>query len=104
MVDFDNGTVDETAASGTDSYPSVTNSRAEFIVAPQTLTAGTEMIDIQIAGKTFTCKVPAMLTALESGKKLQLTLSLTRYGVELQTGSISAWGNQGDIDDEIEFN
>lgn len=104
MVDFNNGTVDKTAASGTDPYPSVTGGSAEFIIAPQTLTTGTEIIEIRIAGKTFTYKVPATLASLESGKKLQLTLLLTRYGVELQTGSISAWGNQGDISDEIEFN
>lgn len=104
MVDFMNGTVDETAASGTDPYPSLTGGYAEFIVAPQTLTTGTEIIEILIAGKTFTYKVPAILAALESGKKLELTLFLTRYRIELQTGSISAWGNQGSITDEIEFN
>lgn len=98
LVIFENGAINGTAASGTDAYPSVTSSRGEFIVAPQTLATGAEMIDIQIAEKAFTYKVPAVLTALESGKKNQLTLSLTRYG------SISAWGNQGDISDEIEFN
>lgn len=103
MVNFQNGTVDATTASGTDLYQPATGSWAEFIVAPQTLTAGTEIIEILIAGKTFTYKVPGILTSLEGGKVLKLTLILTRYGVDLQTGSISAWGEQGDIFDEIEF-
>ena len=108
MVDFDNGIVDETAASGTDPYPGpfVTADRKyEFIVAPQTLTAGTEIIEIAMAGgKIYSYKVPTNLSVLESGKELRLKLILNRYGVELQTGSISAWGDQGEIVDEIEFN
>ena len=103
MIDFINGVVDETAATGTDPYPSATGSFVEFIVAPQTLTAGTEIIEILIEGKTFSYKIPATLTVLESGKQLKLMLMLTRYGVELQTGSIAPWGNQDAITDEIIF-
>ncbi|MBK5720791.1 fimbrillin family protein [Dysgonomonas sp. Marseille-P4677] len=103
-VNFSDCTVDETAAEGTDPYPSVTGSNAMFIVAPQTLTTGDEMIEIQIDGETFTYKVPATLTALESGKHLEITLMLTRYGIEFQTGTISAWGDQGTITEVIRIN
>ena len=80
MVDFNNGTVDKTAASGTDAYPSETGSRAEFVVAPQTLTAGTEIIEIVIDAKIYFYEVPAILTALESGQTLTLSLNLKQGG------------------------
>jgi hypothetical protein len=44
-------------------------------------------------------KVPAVLTALESGKKN--SINIISYPLWLYQ---SAWGNQGDISDEIEFN
>ncbi|MDR1091756.1 MAG: fimbrillin family protein [Prevotella sp.] len=79
MVDFENGTVDETAASGTDPYPQKQGAAANFIVAPQNgLTAGTDLVKIEVAGKTYMYKVPDNLTVLESGKQLSLTLKLKK--------------------------
>lgn len=103
-VDFMNGTVDETAASGTDSYAQATGKDVSFIVAPQSLVVNTEIIHIVIAGKTFVWKVPAILTTLESGKILTLNLSINRDVIVLQSGSISPWSTQASIHDVIEFN
>lgn len=84
-VNFMDGTVDEAAASGTDPYLPATGTWTGFIVAPQTLTTGTEIIEILIAGKIFTYKVPATLTALESGQVLTLNLNLKYTGIRSLT-------------------
>lgn len=94
MVDFENGTVDETAASGTDAYPLKRGSSVSFIVAPQNLpVADTDMIEILVDGKTFTYKIPSGLTVLESGKKLSLTLTLKEDGSV--TGTVGENFNSG---------
>lgn len=81
MVDFENGNVDETAASGTDAYAPATGPKAEFIVAPQNgLTTGADFVKIEVAGKTYMYKVPDNLTVLKSGKRLSLTLNLKAGG------------------------
>lgn len=81
MVDFENGTVDETAAEGTDAYPQKQGASTSFIVAPQDgLTTGTDFVKIEVEGKAYIYKVPANLTVLESGKQLSLTLTLKANG------------------------
>lgn len=99
LVDFFNATVDENNASGTDAYPSSPGASKAFIVAPQTLTANTEIISILVAGKTFIWKVPSTLTKLGSGKILTLNLSVNRDNVVLNTGNITGWDSQGSITD-----
>lgn len=102
-VNFRDGTVDDAAASGTDLYLPETGAWTEFIVAPQTLTAGANMIEILIGGKTFMYKVPASITKLESGKILKLNLDIRRDAVVLAYGAIAAWGFQDEIDEEVDF-
>ena len=92
------GVVDASTASGTDAYP-VKEGAAIFITAPQQLTAGTDWIKIELAGKTYTFKVPVGLTELQSGKRVTLALTLTKKpdgttAVTLTNQGISAWNNQ----------
>lgn len=92
------GVVDASAASGTDAYP-VKDAMEIFIVAPQKLTAGTDWIKIDLAGKTYLFKVPAGLTELQSGKRLTLSLTLIKKldgkeAVTLTNQGISSWIDQ----------
>lgn len=85
MVDFFNGTVNESAASGADSYTPKVGASVSFIVAPQNLTANTEIISIDIEGQTFIYKVPAGLTTLQSSHILTLNLDLKYIGTRSLT-------------------
>lgn len=102
-VDFFNGTLDKNSASGTDTYASQQGASTKFIVAPQTLIQGTEILDITISGKIFKWTVPTTLTELESGKILTLNLSVNRNNVVLNAGNITGWDNQGSITESIAF-
>ncbi|WP_291128599.1 fimbrillin family protein [Dysgonomonas sp. UBA7698] len=102
LVDFWNATVDASLANGTESYASKLGAATSFIVAPQTLTTGSVMLEIEIEGKTFVYKVPASLTTLESGKVLTLNLSSNRDAIVLQSSGIQPWGNQDTINADVE--
>lgn len=87
------GTVDVAAASGTtNSYPMRTGGGI-WLVAPQKLEKNTDWIQIKLAGKTYTYKVPAELTQLESGKRVTVTLILKGVSEVVSFGSatISEW-------------
>lgn len=103
QVNFMEGVVNESGASGTEAYASKHGSTVEFIVAPQTLTSGTEILNIEVAGRTFTWSVPATLTKLESGKIQTLNLSVNRDNIVLNTSSIAAWNNQASITDSFVY-
>lgn len=87
---------------------------ADWIVAPQDLTAGAEWLRITIGGDVWYYHVPADLntaepgnqTRLESGKRLTLNLTLkkspdTGNTVTLTGGDISGWDTQPPITDEV---
>ncbi|WP_291128601.1 fimbrillin family protein [Dysgonomonas sp. UBA7698] len=92
------GAIDVSAASGTDAY-SVKDASEIFVVAPQQLIADRDWIKIELAGKTYTFKVPTGLTELKSGKRLTLSLTLTKKpdgtaAVALTNQGISTWIDQ----------
>ena len=92
-------------------YAPKTGSATTFIVAPQKVTTGANWLQIELGGKTFTYQVPAQynkpdggtetLSQLNSGETLTLTLNVSRDGVTLTSGNISAWDTQGSIDGEV---
>lgn len=105
-VDFLAGKVEEAEASGNTAYPPATGASVFFVVAPQDLEAGREMLRIEIGEKTFSFPVPETIPGndpssdaprrLLSGKRLLLTLSIGEDdAVTLETGNISAWGDGG---------
>lgn len=108
-VNLLDGTVDPSQTTGTTDYSKYVYWEQPF-VAPQDLTAGADWIEVELDGKTYTCKVPANLnpgnsshpTRLESGKQLSLTLTLKaspsgRTEVTISSTQISGWGNQGSV-------
>lgn len=117
-IDVKEGTVTAGEASASDgTYPTVTMGSAtscSFILAPQKLTTGAEWLDIALPnGMKFVFKVPASfndaknesvsLTQLSSGQTLTLNLTITKTGVSLTTGQISAWGNQGSYTGNVDY-
>lgn len=87
---------------------------ADWIVAPQDLTAGAEWLRITVGEDVWYYHVPADLnttvpgnqTRLESGKRLTLNLTLkknpdTGNTVTLTGSSISGWDTQPSITDEV---
>lgn len=105
-VDFLAGKVEEAEASGNTAYPPATGASVFFVVAPQDLEAGREMLRIEIGEKTFSFPVPETIPGndpssdaprrLLSGKRLLLTLSIGEDdAVTLETGNISAWDDGG---------
>ena len=90
---------------------------ADWIVAPQDLTAGAEWLKITVGEDTWYYPVPATLnssntqhpTRLESGKRLTLNLTLKKSPdtgnteVELTSSEISGWDTQSPIDDTIDI-
>jgi uncharacterized protein (TIGR02145 family) len=70
-----NGTVNLNSASGNDTYPSKRGANNFFIVASQIFWTGLNLLEIEVAGKTFTY-VPTNVSFLESGKILTLDLNL----------------------------
>ncbi|MDR0333854.1 MAG: fimbrillin family protein [Dysgonamonadaceae bacterium] len=78
-----NGTVNINGASGNDAYPFKRGANNSFIVAPQTFTTGTEILEIMLGGKTFTYKVPATLTELQIGRTLTLNLDMNEREEEV---------------------
>ncbi len=87
------GAVDISGASGTSAYP-VKTGGGVFLVAPQNLTTGADWIQITLDGKTYTYKVPATITSLQSGKRLILTLTLKKGGNVGLTQAVVGWLNQ----------
>ena len=90
------------------------SANADWIVAPQDLTAGAEWLRIKVGEDTWYYSVPAKLnnnpdhpTRLESGKRLTLNLTLKKdqqtgkTEVELTASEISGWGDGGTITDEV---
>ena len=91
------------------------NGYADWIVAPQDLTAGAEWLKITVGEDVWYYNVPADLntvdpgnqTRLESGKRLTLNLTLKKdqqtgkTEVELTASEISGWGDGGTITDEV---
>ncbi len=100
-VNLRTGEVDLPGASGTSAYATKIGSTS-FFVAPQNLTANTDWIRIDLEGKTYTYKVPASITNLQSGKRLTLTLTLVKGGSVNLTKAISGWISQ--TTDPIEEN
>ena len=93
------GVVNASAASGDDAYP-IKDATEIFVVAPQLLTTGVDWIKIELAGKTYTFKVPTGLTELQSGKRVTLNLTLTKKpdgtaAVTFTNQGISKWIDQG---------
>lgn len=113
---------------GAESYNSTTdginlsngfNGNADWIVAPQDLTAGEEWLKITVSKDgnedVWYYHVPADLntaepgnqTRLESGKRLTLNLTLKKdqqtgkTEVELTASEISGWGDGGTVTDEV---
>ena len=95
------------------------NGNADWIVAPQDLTAGEEWLKITVSKDgnedVWYYHVPADLntaepgnqTRLESGKRLTLNLTLKKdqqtgkTEVELTASEISGWGDGGTVTDEV---
>ena len=95
------------------------NGNADWIVAPQDLTAGEEWLKITVSKDgnedVWYYNVPADLntaepgnqTRLESGKRLTLNLTLKKdqqtgkTEVELTASEISGWGDGGTVTDEV---
>ena len=114
VADILAGTVDPAAAyATTEAYAPRTGAAATFILAPQPVTTGDDWLQITVGGRQFTYRVPAKITgrdgsptpftALRSGEKVTLRLSIDRTGVSLTSGDIAAWGNQGNIDGSIDL-
>lgn len=79
-------------------YPKGTGAKTSFIVAPQRLIAGNQLLQITIDNKKFEFKVPSTLIKLESGKVLTLDLRVDRDAVNLTGNTITGWGTQSGID------
>ncbi|MDR0334010.1 MAG: fimbrillin family protein [Dysgonamonadaceae bacterium] len=96
-----NGVVNLNNASGSNAYPEKTGTNNFFIVAPQTLTEGTDFLEVLIDGKAFVRKVCSEVTALESGKVLTLNLSVGRDQLTLNGQNVNQWGSQGTITEDL---
>lgn len=111
------GSVDPTAASGNTPYPDGKMMQTpagqwytSLIVAPQAVTTGADWLQIRLGNDVYIYKVPATLTGstplteLRSGQRLTLNLTLIgKHTVELTSGDIAAWGNQGNIDGSVDL-
>ncbi|MDC2006832.1 fimbrillin family protein [Bacteroides thetaiotaomicron] len=108
------GAVNYGSATGSVILSNGGGANADWIVAPQDLTAGAEWLKITIDGDVWYYHVPADLnttvpgnqTRLESGKRLTLNLTLkknpdTGNTVTLTGSSISGWDTQLPITDEV---
>ena len=109
------GAVTYGKATGSVMLSNGSNGNADWIVAPQDLTAGAEWLKITIGEDVWYYHVPADLnpaepgnqTRLESGKQLTLNLKLKKNSgtgdteVELTGSNISGWDTQPEITDEV---
>ena len=109
------GAVTYGKATGSVMLSNGSNGNADWIVAPQDLTAGAEWLKITIGEDGWYYHVPADLntaepgnqTRLESGKQLTLNLKLKKNSgtgdteVELTGSNISGWDTQPEITDEV---
>lgn len=109
------GAVTYGKATGSVMLSNGSNGNADWIVAPQDLTAGAEWLKITIGEDVWYYHVPADLnpaepgnqTRLESGKQLTLNLKLKKNSgtgnteVELTGSNISGWNTQPEITDEV---
>ena len=109
------GAVTYGKATGSVMLSNGSNGNADWIVAPQDLTAGAEWLKITIGEDVWYYHVPADLnpaepgnqTRLESGKRLTLNLKLKKKSgtgdteVELTGSNISGWDTQPEITDEV---
>ena len=108
------GAVNYASATGSVNLSNGGAPNADWIVAPQDLTAGAEWLKITVDGDVWYYHVPADLnttvpgnqTRLESGKRLTLNLTLkknpdTGNTVTLTGSSISGWDTQPPITDEV---
>ena len=108
------GAVNYGSATGSVILSNGGGANADWIVAPQDLTAGAEWLKITVDGDVWYYHVPADLnttvpgnqTRLESGKRLTLNLTLkknpdTGNTVTLTGSSISGWDTQPPITDEV---
>ena len=116
-LDLTTGNVDPAAASGNTPYPAGTMMQTpagqwytSLIVAPQAVTTGADWLQIRLGNDVYIYKVPATLTGstplteLRSGYRLTLNLTLIgKHTVELTSGDIAAWGNQGNIDGSVDL-
>lgn len=111
------GAVNYDRVDGGTTFGNGSSGSADWIVAPQDLTAGAEWLRIEVDGDVWHYRVPADLntaepgnqTRLESGKQLTLNLTLkknpdTGNTVTLTGSDISGWGAQPSIDDIIDIN
>lgn len=109
------GAVTYGKATGSVMLSNGSNGNADWIVAPQDLTAGAEWLRITVGEDVWYYHVPADLntaepgnqTRLESGKQLTLNLKLKKKSgtggteVELTGSNISGWDRQPEITDEV---
>lgn len=77
-----NGVVNLNNASGNDAYPTQMGRNTSFVVAPQTLIAGMDLLEVKIDDETLTYKVPNEATELKSGKMLIFNLVLSEEGID----------------------
>lgn len=96
-VDKNTGEVDINSATGTSLYGAKNGEKSIFIVAPQKLSAGADLLKIEIANKTFTYKVPSSVTSLESGKTLTINISINKDQLTITGQDIAQWGSQDTI-------
>lgn len=112
-VDVKTGTVTPGEATDADGDYGSKTDLYDFIIAPQKVATGEDWIKIEIADMTFIYPMPAtlkdgtLLTQLESGKRLTLTLTLKKSpmgetDVELSGSDISGWSSKDDINAELD--
>lgn len=93
-VDLSDGSISAATGAATDLIPNVTHGA---VVAPQTVTAGAQLLRIELAdGKTFYYKPVSALT-LESGRNSQFDITVNMTGITVAY-SVDDWGT-GTVDD-----
>lgn len=101
------GEIENNSATGKAAYPVLTGKEVSCLLVPQN--KDDVSLAIKFAGKAHTYTLPdktnegQVLTELESGKMLTVTLRITGDGILFEGMDIGQWDQQGSIEGSIEM-
>lgn len=107
LVNSVKGEIENNSATGKATYPVLTGKEVSCLLVPQN--KDDVSLTIKFAGKTHSYTLPGktnegqVLTELESGKMLTVTLRITGDGILFEDMDIGQWEQQGSIEGSIEM-
>lgn len=75
--------------------------KSSVILVPQTVNAGTQLVQIRTADKTYTAKLPADVT-FESGKEYTYTVNVGMTDLTLGGGTVNPWTSTTGMESDAE--